>query len=149
MPNPEATPAVAAGGRLSPEWVRYFSALLTYIDGLGTGGATDHGALTGLSDDDHPQYQTDARGDARYSLLDHGHTQLHDRSHAVTSTADHTAGNWKVFYSNGSGQVTELALGALDEVLKSGGPAAPPVFGAVSGGSGLTQPQVMARGLGS
>lgn len=31
-----------------------------------SGGVTDHGALTGLSDDDHPQYHTDARGDARY-----------------------------------------------------------------------------------
>lgn len=26
----------------------------------------DHGALAGLDDDDHPQYHTDARGDARY-----------------------------------------------------------------------------------
>lgn len=32
----------------------------------GGGGATDHGALTGLADDDHPQYLTQARGDARY-----------------------------------------------------------------------------------
>lgn len=30
------------------------------------GGVVDHGALTGLSDDDHPQYLNDARGDARY-----------------------------------------------------------------------------------
>lgn len=30
------------------------------------GGTTDHGALTGLADDDHSQYHTDARGDARY-----------------------------------------------------------------------------------
>lgn len=29
-------------------------------------GVSDHGALTGLGDDDHPQYHTDARGDARY-----------------------------------------------------------------------------------
>jgi hypothetical protein len=29
-------------------------------------GQTDHGALTGLSDDDHAQYHTDARGDLRY-----------------------------------------------------------------------------------
>jgi len=28
--------------------------------------ATDHGVLTGLADDDHTQYHTDARGDARY-----------------------------------------------------------------------------------
>jgi hypothetical protein len=29
-------------------------------------GVTDHGALTGLTDDDHSQYHNDARGDARY-----------------------------------------------------------------------------------
>lgn len=29
-------------------------------------GTTDHGGLTGLADDDHSQYHTDARGDARY-----------------------------------------------------------------------------------
>ena len=28
--------------------------------------AADHGLLSGLLDDDHPQYHTDARGDARY-----------------------------------------------------------------------------------
>lgn len=37
------------------------------------GGVTDHGALTGLSDDDHGQYHNDTRGDARYSLLGHTH----------------------------------------------------------------------------
>lgn len=35
----------------------------------GGGGVTDHGALTGLSDDDHPQYLNNARGDARYDAL--------------------------------------------------------------------------------
>lgn len=30
------------------------------------GGVSDHGSLSGLSDDDHPQYHNDARGDARY-----------------------------------------------------------------------------------
>lgn len=34
--------------------------------GGGSTGVTDHGALTGLSDDDHPQYLTPVRGDARY-----------------------------------------------------------------------------------
>lgn len=33
-------------------------------------GVTDHGLLTGLGDDDHPQYHNDARGDARYQPLD-------------------------------------------------------------------------------
>jgi hypothetical protein len=33
---------------------------------LTSAGVTDHGALTGLLDDDHTQYHTDARGDIRY-----------------------------------------------------------------------------------
>lgn len=40
----------------------------------GPGGTTDHGALSGLNDDDHPQYLTQGRGDARYSQLGHGHS---------------------------------------------------------------------------
>lgn len=35
----------------------------------GGGGVTDHGALTGLANDDHPQYLNTARGDARYALV--------------------------------------------------------------------------------
>jgi len=34
----------------------------------GGGGVTDHGLLQGLADDDHPQYLTTARGDARYLM---------------------------------------------------------------------------------
>jgi hypothetical protein len=34
---------------------------------LGGGGVTDHGELTGLEDDDHPQYLNEDRGDARYA----------------------------------------------------------------------------------
>lgn len=37
------------------------------------GGASDHGALTGLADDDHSQYHNNARGDARYPLIAHSH----------------------------------------------------------------------------
>jgi hypothetical protein len=33
------------------------------------GGVSDHGALTGLSDDDHTQYHNNARGDLRYDAL--------------------------------------------------------------------------------
>jgi hypothetical protein len=35
----------------------------------GPPGTTDHGAMTGLADDDHPQYLTNARGDARYDAI--------------------------------------------------------------------------------
>jgi hypothetical protein len=37
-------------------------------------GVTDHGLLTGLSDDDHPQYLTVPRANALYSLLTHVHS---------------------------------------------------------------------------
>lgn len=48
----------------------------------GGGGVTDHGALTGLADDDHAQYHTDARGDARYTAL--AHASATNNPHAVT-----------------------------------------------------------------
>ena len=35
-------------------------------------GVSDHGALTGLADDDHTQYHNDTRGDARYLQLTGG-----------------------------------------------------------------------------
>ena len=68
------------------------------------------------------------------ALGNHTHAQLHDQAHAITSTADHTAGNWKVFYSNGSGQVIELALGAANTVLTSNGVSAIPSFATPAGG---------------
>jgi len=40
---------------------------------ISTTGISEHDALTGLGDDDHPQYHNDARGDARYSPLAHAH----------------------------------------------------------------------------
>jgi hypothetical protein len=39
---------------------------ITDLEDNPSGGVTDHGALTGLSDDDHTQYHNDTRGDARY-----------------------------------------------------------------------------------
>lgn len=42
------------------------NAVLAGASGGSVSGVTDHGALTGLSDDDHPQYLTPVRGDARY-----------------------------------------------------------------------------------
>lgn len=73
-------------------------------------------------------------GSTQVALGDHTHTQLHDRSHAITSTSDHTAGNHKVFYSNGSGEIVELALGSSGTVLTSNGATSAPSFAAASGG---------------
>ncbi|MFH0865532.1 MAG: hypothetical protein V1904_05030 [Bacteroidota bacterium] len=71
-----------------------------------------------------------------------GHLQLH----TITSTTDHSAGNWKVFYSNGSGQVIELALPVAGQVLTSAGAAAAPVWGA-AGGSGTVTNIATGTGL--
>lgn len=56
-----------------------------YVDDALSGLTTDHGALTGLSDDDHSQYHNDSRGDNRYytkTLLDAG--QLDSRYYTET-----------------------------------------------------------------
>ncbi len=45
-----------------------------------SGGVTDHGDLTGKSDDDHPHYHTDARGDARYYTQGQVDTSLAGKS---------------------------------------------------------------------
>jgi hypothetical protein len=59
-------------------------------------------------------------------------SDLHTRSHAMTSTSDHTAGNWKVFYSNGSGNVIELALSTANTYLKANGVSSAPTFAQVA-----------------
>ena len=47
---------------------------VTCADGvISSNPVTDHGLLTGLADDDHPQYLTNARGDIRYAPLVHLH----------------------------------------------------------------------------
>lgn len=49
----------------------------------------------------------------------------HIRKHSMTSISDHNAGNWKMFYSNGSGQVMEVGLGSVNQILKFNGNSAP------------------------
>lgn len=43
--------------------------------------------------------------------------------------------NWRLFYSNGSGTITELALGTSGQVLQSNGASSAPSFEDASGGS--------------
>lgn len=55
----------------------------TLLDYLSGGGVADHGDLTGLADDDHAQYHTDARGDARYAALAHSHGGVYEPADAT------------------------------------------------------------------
>lgn len=63
------------------------------------GGETDHGLLTGLSDDDHPQYFNQTRGDSRYSRTGHVHNieDVNNLSSALSGKAEsahtHAAGD--------------------------------------------------------
>lgn len=76
-------------------------------------------------------------GDA--SIADGGAVTVANDSHTHTGSTltitSATAGNWKVLYSNGTGVVTELALGAASTVLTGGGAAAAPTFSLVKGAS--------------
>ena len=97
--NPQAGKAVVLAGGAS-------EAL-----GGGSGGVTDHGQLTGLGDDDHPQYAlaNGARGnfaasthnhDAQYSAISHNHDATYAAiSHAHTIPYDLFASNFDVLSS--------------------------------------------------
>jgi len=91
------------------------------VDRGGTGATTAAAARTNLG----LAIGTDVAASS------HTHAQLHDRSHAITSTSDHTATAWRVFHSNGSGQVVELAFGDSGQALISNGASSAPSFGAV------------------
>jgi hypothetical protein len=69
-----------------------------------------------------------------FAAGDHTHTQLHDRSHAITSTSDHTATAHRLFYSSDTGAVTELAFGDSGKVLQSNGATSAPTWETPSGG---------------
>jgi hypothetical protein len=80
----------------------------------------DHGGLVGLTDDDHPQYFNQSRGDARYSLGTHTHVQYASKNVAETINSTWTfgavpnvSGGGSVLYhgdsANSSGKITVSA----------------------------------------
>jgi hypothetical protein len=86
----------------------------------GTGGIVEAGA-----------FGTSA---GQFAEGNHTHTQLHNRSHAITSTSDHTATANRVFYSDNSGNIQEVALGASGTILTSAGATSAPTFSAPAAG---------------
>jgi hypothetical protein len=68
------------------ETIEYFGWQVMPLELTGSsGGVTDHGALTGLGDDDHTQYHNDARGDARYTPL--AHVGAGGAAHSIATTS--------------------------------------------------------------
>lgn len=52
----------------------------------------------------------------------------HIRKHTLIGTDDHEAGNHKLFYSNGSGQLVELSLAEVGHILMAMGSSQAPLF---------------------
>jgi hypothetical protein len=92
-------------------------------------GVSDHGTLTGLGDDDHPQYVTHAEGDAAYAAIGHTHE-----------------GGGSIDYGE-DGDISTLdydddpAAGTSDEVARADHVHGMPSAGE-GGGGGLTQAYV-------
>lgn len=85
----------------------FFVPIASRTLGTGTGGGvTDHGLLTGLSDDDHPQYLNNTRGDARYSLLSHLHD---DRYYTETEVDTLLSGKANTSHTHTVANITDLA----------------------------------------
>jgi len=85
--------------KLRPHWLRDLSSNITAVSAASTPGVTDHGALSGLFDDDHPQYLTPVRGDARYMPAGGG------ANYQYMGTGSGTTGAWR--------DVSELAGNGL------------------------------------
>jgi len=93
---------ITPGAPLTPDQAAVLAARVTALEATPPGsGVTDHGALTGLGEDDHPQYLTTGRGDARY--VQGSDSRLTD---ARTPTA----------HNHTSAQVTDLTEAVQDAV---------------------------------
>jgi len=89
----DGTVFTTAGHFLRADGTEWVNSAIQASDIAAAIAGTDHGALTGLGDDDHTQYHNDTRGDARYytqTLLDAG--QLDNRYFTETEHINTSAG---------------------------------------------------------
>lgn len=78
----------------------------------GTGGVTDHGDLTGLADDDHPQYMNQGRGDARYAQRTNNLSDLTSAATARTNLGAAAAAHTHAGADITTGTVPTARLGS-------------------------------------
>jgi len=101
-------------------------------------GWGDHGAvgyLTGTTDH-HVLHEAGGAWELDIANLASGTSKVYDKSTDVMTTLNGTA--WRVFYTDAAGDLTELALGANGEYLKSQGNAAAPTWDTPAGGGGAS-----------
>ncbi len=108
------------------------------LDNAG-GGVTDHGALTGLADDDHSQYHNNARGDARYYTQGQVDTALSGKSDTGHT---HSSSSITDFSEAVDDRVSSLLVAGSNITLTYNDGANTLTVAATGGGSGLTYPQV-------
>jgi len=105
MPNLNDLTDVATAGASDGQSLVYTSGNWGPATVSSGGGVTDHGLLSGLTDDDHTQYYNQSRGDARYSQTAHTHTQA--QSHGTPDTDSSTT---SLHHTLGAGS-TQAAAG--------------------------------------
>ena len=98
-----------------------------WINATPAAGVTDHGALSGLADDDHPHYLNESRGDLRYytktvadttfAATSHDHVSI--TGNAATATVLQTARNINGVSFNGSADITINATDATARIASS------------------------------
>ncbi len=77
------------------------------------GGVSDHGELAGLADDDHQQYLTNGRGDARYEPV--GAVSAH------AGTTGHLSADERAAMDAANSPSAANALATIDDIPASGG----------------------------
>jgi hypothetical protein len=100
-----------------------------------TSGVSDHGALTGLADDDHTQYFNQTRGDARYALASDMTTALAGKEplQTLATLAEMQAGT----VTDPRRMSPKLVADAI-AALSSGGPGIDLPVAIADGGTGST-----------
>jgi len=138
--------ATAAGlAQLAAEEAQEAVEDLIESGGGGGGGVSAHSALSGLLNDDHPQYFNQARGDARYYTKGETNTAINNATTA-TSAADRARGNHtgEQAQSTVTGLVAALTNRLQAVVVSTGSEARPTGSAMVLWVGGATQPVNMA-----